>query len=55
MLRDFQFVPTKETALFCGIRMMHHAKRIVVGVGGKTEAIALLNNGTTIYFGTDNT
>lgn len=55
MLRDFQFVPTKETALFCGIRMMHHAKRIVQGVGGKTEAIALLHNGTTLHFGTDNT
>ncbi len=55
MLRDFQFVPTKETALFCGIRMMHHAKRIVVGVGGKTEAVALLNNGATLYFGTENT
>jgi len=55
MLRDFQFMPTKETALFCGIRMMHHAKRIVMGVGGRTEAVALLNNGDTIYFGTDNT
>ena len=55
MLRDFQFVPTKETALFCGIRMMHHAKRIVQGVGGKTEAVALLHDGRTMYFGTDNT
>lgn len=55
MLRDFQFVPTKETALFCGIRMMNRAKRIMPGVGGKTEAIALLNSGTTTYFGTANT
>lgn len=55
MLRDFQFVPTKETALFCGIRMMNRAKRIMPGVGGKTEAIALLNTGTTAYFGTANT
>lgn len=55
MLRGFQFVPTKETALFCGIRMMHHAKRIVAGVGGKTEAVALLDSGITMYFGTDNT
>ena len=55
MLRDFQFVPTIETALFCGIRMMFHAKRIVQGVGGKTHAMALFNNGSTVYFGTENT
>ncbi len=55
MLRDFQFVPTKETALFCGLRMMHHAKRIVQGVGGRTEAIALLHEGATLYYGIDNT
>lgn len=55
MLRDFQFVPTIETALFCGIRMMFHAKRLVQGVGGKTHAMALFNNGTTVYFGTENT
>ena len=47
MLRDFQFVPTKETALVCGIRMMYHAKRIIQGVGGKTEAVALMNDGIT--------
>jgi hypothetical protein len=55
MLRDFQLMPTKETALFCGIRMMYHAKRIIQGVGGKTEAVALLHSGTVIYFGTENT
>ena len=55
MLRDFQFVPTKETALFCGIRMMYHAKRIVQGVGGNTEGVALMNDGSTHYFGTINT
>ena len=55
MLRDFQFVPTKETALFCGIRMMSHAKRVMQGVGGKTEAVALMHNGSTVYFGTANT
>jgi hypothetical protein len=55
MLRDFQFSPTKETALFCGIRMMHHAKRIIQGVGGKTEALALMNDGVTVHFGTANT
>jgi hypothetical protein len=54
MLRDFQFVTTKETALFCGFRMMYQAKRIIQGVGGRTEAMALLNDGATIYFGTDN-
>jgi len=55
MLRDFQFVPTKETALVCGIRMMYHAKRIIQGVGGKTEAVALMNDGSTLHYGTANT
>lgn len=55
MLRDFQLEPAKETALFCGIRMMHHAKRIIQGVGGKTEAVALMNDGSSVYFGTANT
>jgi len=55
MLRDFRFITTTETALFCGIKMMYQAKRILQGVGGKTEAIALRNDGATHYFGTDNT
>ena len=55
MLRDFEFITTKETALFCGIRMMNQAKRIIQGVGGKTEAMALLNDGTTHIYGTANT
>jgi len=55
MLRDFQFVPQKETALFCGIRMMYHAKNTIPGVSGKTDAVALLNNGDMIYYGTANT
>ncbi len=55
MLRDFRYITTTETALFCGIRMMYQAKRILQGVGGKTEAIALQNDGVTHYFGTDNT
>jgi hypothetical protein len=55
MLRDFRYITTTETALFCGIRMMYQAKRILQGVGGKTEAIALQNDGATRYFGTDNT
>lgn len=55
MLSDFQFVPTTETALFCGMRMMLHAKQIVNGVGGKTHAVALFHSGSTVYFGTENT
>ncbi len=35
--------------------MMFHAKRIVQGVGGKTDAIALLHNGVRRTFGTANT
>jgi hypothetical protein len=31
---------------------MHHAKRAVPGVGGKTEAVALQNDGRTHWFGT---
>jgi hypothetical protein len=52
MLRDLQFEGTKEFMFFHGIRMMFHAKRSLVGVGGKTEAIALQNDGITHYFGT---
>jgi hypothetical protein len=52
MLRDVQFVASKECMLFHGLRMMYHAKRVVVGVGGKTEAFALQNNGDTHSFGT---
>jgi 20S proteasome alpha/beta subunit len=51
MLRDVQFSASKESMLFLGVRMMFHAKRIVQAVGGKTEAIALENAGTTHYFG----
>lgn len=52
LLRDIQFVGSKECMLFHGLRMMYHAKRAVVGVGGKTEAVALQNDGATHYFGT---
>jgi hypothetical protein len=55
MLRDFQLVPQKETALFCGIRMMYHAKNTVPGVSGKTDAVALLNTGDMLFYGTSNT
>jgi hypothetical protein len=52
MLRDVQFAASKECMLFHGLRMMYHAKRAVAGVGGKTEAVALQNDGATHYFGT---
>jgi hypothetical protein len=55
MLQEFQLVPQKETALFCGIRMMYHAKNIVPGVSGKTDAVALLHNGYMRFYGTSNT
>ena len=55
MLWDFDFVPQKETALFCGIRMMYHAKNIVEGVSGFTDAVALLNGGEMLFYGTSNT
>jgi hypothetical protein len=55
MLWDFQLVPQKETALFCGIRMMNHAKNIVQGVSGNTDAVALLSNGDMLFYGTANT
>ena len=55
MLRDFQFSATKETTLFMGLRMMFHAKRTVQAVGGKTEALALQNDGATHYFGLETT
>jgi hypothetical protein len=53
LLRDVQFIASKECMLFHGIRMMFHAKRGVRDVGGKTEAVALQNDGGTHYFGTD--
>lgn len=53
MLRDTQFQGTRESMLFIGLRMMFHAKRAVVGVGGKTEVIALENDGRTYFWGTD--
>lgn len=52
MLRDVQFTASKECMLAHGLRMMHHAKRAVSGVGGRTEVAALQNNGCTHYFGT---
>jgi hypothetical protein len=55
MLWDFQFIPQKESALFCGIRMMYHAKNIVEGVSGFTDAVALLDDGSMLFYGTDNT
>jgi hypothetical protein len=34
---------------------MYHAKQTIQGVGGKTEAVAFMNDGSTIYYGTANT
>lgn len=55
MLSNFQFDVQKETALFCGLRMMYIAKNTVPDVGGKTDAVALLNNGDMIWYGSLNT
>jgi hypothetical protein len=55
MLEDFQLTPTADVALFCGVRMMFYAKRIIQGVGGKTEAVVLLNDGASLFYGTINT
>ncbi|HTV10212.1 MAG TPA: hypothetical protein VMD97_14305 [Candidatus Aquilonibacter sp.] len=55
MLYDFQLIPQKETALFCGIRMMYVAKNTIPGVSGKTDAVALLNDGSMLFYGTANT
>lgn len=52
MLRDVQFSGGHENMLLHGIRMMRHAKRSVTGVGGKTEAEALLHDGSYRRFGT---
>jgi hypothetical protein len=52
MLRDIQFSASKECMLFYGMKMMFHAKRTVIGVGGATEAIALQDDGRAHYFGT---
>jgi hypothetical protein len=55
MLRDIQFTASKECMLFHGLRMMYHAKRAVVGVGGKSEVLALQDDGRTHSPGTDAT
>jgi 20S proteasome alpha/beta subunit len=52
LLRDLDFVGSKECMMFHGIRMMFHAKRTVAGVGGNTEVVALQNDGATHYPGT---
>lgn len=53
LLRDARFVASKECMLFHGIKMMSYTKRSVRDVGGKTEALALQNDGATHYFGID--
>ena len=50
MLRELQFSFTCEAMLFPGIRIMLQTKKTVQGVGGRTEAIALLNDGATQFF-----
>jgi hypothetical protein len=55
MLRDCQLSGLDEVVLFLGLRMMFYAKRQVVGVGQKTEAISLQNDGITHFWGTDTT
>jgi len=55
MLRDCQLSGADEVMLFLGLRMMFYAKRQVVGVGQKTEAISLQNDGKTHLWGTDAT
>jgi hypothetical protein len=50
MLRELQFSFTCEAMLFHGIRIMLQTKKTVQGVGGRTEAIALLNDGATQFF-----
>jgi hypothetical protein len=55
MLKDCEFSGVDEVMLFLGLRMMFYAKRQVVGVGGKTEAMALENDGATHFWGTDTT
>jgi 20S proteasome alpha/beta subunit len=52
LLRDIQFSPSKESALFHGLKVMYQTKRAVAGVGGKTEAVALQNDSRTHWFGT---
>ena len=52
LLRDITFVPSKESALFHGLRLMYQAKRAVPGVGGNTEAVALQNDCRTHWPGT---
>ena len=52
MLRELQFSFSCEAMLFHGIRIMLQTKKTVQGVGGRTEAIALLNDGTTQFFPT---
>jgi hypothetical protein len=52
MLRDIERPYLSCTAtLIHGVRIMFHTKRIVRDVGGRTEAIALLHNSGTQWYG----
>ena len=52
LLRDLNLRLGADGMLFYGVRLMRQAKRGVVGVGGKTEAIVLHHDGTVGVFST---
>ncbi len=56
MLRDVRFLtpPSCDGMLLYGTRIMLQAKRMVQGVGGKTEAIALHDGARTHFYGSKN-
>jgi len=55
MLRRVQFSVSCYSMLFYGVRIMLQSKEIVLGVGGKTEAIAIQRDNSTRFFGTETT
>ena len=52
MLRNVQFSMPCSSMLLHGVRIMLQTKNIVVGVGGKTDAMALHRDNSTRFFGT---
>jgi len=52
LLRDINLRLGADGMLFYGVRLMRQAKRGVVGVGGKTEAMVLHHDGTVGIFST---
>jgi hypothetical protein len=55
LLRGVQFATPCASMLLHGIRIMLQTKKIVIGVGGKIDALALYRGGSTRFFGTDMT